>query len=116
THKVVGSLTQSAMLHIGPSAPQWLEESVERALLIVESTSTSSLLLASLDAARRQAAVAGEQLLDRAIDEMDALRAEIRSIPGLKVLDERLCGRPGVHAYDQLSLAIDVTRSGATGY
>jgi lysine decarboxylase len=116
THKVVGSLTQSAMIHIGPGAPSWLEESLQRALLIVESTSPSSLLLASLDAARRQAAVAGPELLRRAIDEMDDLREEIRSIPGLEVLDERLCGRPGVHAYDQLSLAIDVTGAGVTGY
>jgi len=116
THKVVGSLTQSAMLHIGPAAPSWLEESIQRAIQIVESTSPSALLLASLDAARRQAAVSGPDLLERAIGEMDSLREEIRDILGFEVLDERLCDRPGVHAYDQLSLAIDVTGAGVTGY
>jgi lysine decarboxylase len=34
----------------------------------------------------------------------------------LDVLDERLVGAPGVHAYDPLRLAIDVRGTGATGY
>src|SRR5205807_9755037 len=37
-------------------------------------------------------------------------------IHGLDVLDERLVGRPGVHDYDPLRLAIDVRGTGATGY
>ena len=32
------------------------------------------------------------------------------------MLDERLVGAPGVHAYDPLRLAIDVRGTGATGY
>ena len=50
---------------------------------------------------------------------MDALaraRAEIRTIEGLDVLDERLVGRPGVFAYDPLRVAIDVRGVAASGY
>jgi lysine decarboxylase len=40
----------------------------------------------------------------------------VRELDGLDVLDERIAGRAGVHAYDPLRLAIDVRGSGATGY
>ena len=65
THKIVGSLTQSAMLHLGHGAAQRIgEDMVDRAVTLTESTSPNSLLFASLDAARRQAAVHGRELLE----------------------------------------------------
>ena len=57
THKHAGSLTQSAMLHLGAGG-RFDEAAIDRALRLVSSTSPSSLLLASLDAARRHAALA----------------------------------------------------------
>src|SRR5919201_6317668 len=62
THKIAGSLTQSAMLHVGQGGRIDLA-AVARAVRLVRSTSPSSLLLASLDGARRQMALHGEQLL-----------------------------------------------------
>ena len=59
THKHAGSLTQSAMLHLGAGG-HFDEAAIDRALGLVTSTSPSSLLLASLDAARRHAAIEGE--------------------------------------------------------
>lgn len=117
THKIVGSLTQSAMLHLGRDSAARIDEgAVDRAVTLTESTSPSSLLTASLDAARRQAATQGRQLLARTIALLDKTRAEIRAIEGLEVLDERLAGSPGVHAYDPLRLAIDVRGLAAGGY
>ena len=66
THKIVGSLTQSAMLLVGDSG-RVDAEAVARAVRLIRSTSPSALLMASLDAARRQLAVHGEALLDRTI-------------------------------------------------
>ncbi len=58
THKIVGSLTQSAMVHLGAGGR--IEASVvDRAVTLGESTSPNSLLFASLDAARRLAATRG---------------------------------------------------------
>ncbi|HEX5899329.1 MAG TPA: aminotransferase class I/II-fold pyridoxal phosphate-dependent enzyme, partial [Solirubrobacteraceae bacterium] len=54
THKHAGSLTQSAMLHLGAGA-YFDEGGIDHALRLVSSTSPSSLLLASLDASRRHA-------------------------------------------------------------
>jgi arginine decarboxylase len=117
THKIVGSLTQSAMLHLGHSSGSLIDEStVDRAVTLTESTSPSSLLTASLDAARRQAVVHGRELLGHTMDVLAQTRAEIREIDGLDVLDQRLAGRAGVYAYDPLRLAVDVRGVAATGY
>jgi arginine decarboxylase len=117
THKVVGSLTQSAMLHLGWESDGRLDENVvDRGVTLVESTSPSSLLTASLDAQRRYAAWHGHELLEETMHAMDVTRKAVRAIEGLDVLDERFVGRPGVFAYDPLRLAIDVRGTGTTGY
>jgi arginine decarboxylase len=115
THKHAGSLTQSAMLHLGAGG-RFEEAAVDRALRLVTSTSPSSLLLASLDAARRRAAVEGGDLLRVAVGELAVLRAEIRRLRGLDVLDERVVGRFGVAAIDPLRVCVDVRATALSGY
>ena len=63
-HKVVGSLTQSAMVHLG-HGDRVDELVVDRCVTLVESTSPSALLGGSVDAARRHAAVDGQVLAGR---------------------------------------------------
>jgi arginine decarboxylase len=117
THKIVGSLTQSAMLHYGHRASEFIgEDTVDRAVTLTESTSPNALLLASLDAARRQAAVHGRELLTHTMGVLAQTREQIKAIEGLDVLDERMIGRPGVFAYDPLRLAVDVRGVAASGY
>ena len=95
THKIVGSLTQSAMLHRRSRTERIDLGAVARAVRLVRSTSPSSLLMASLDAARRQLAVHGEALLDRTIRASYGARAAIDAVPGCSVVGEGLVGRPG---------------------
>ena len=114
THKIVGSLTQSAMVHLGGELIE--EHLVDRAVTLTESTSPNSLLCGSLDAARRLAVTQGRELLGETMEALAAARAAIRALPGLDVLDESIAGRPGVYGYDPLRLAIDVRGTGATGY
>ena len=117
THKIVGSLTQSAMVHLGHGAEGRIDEHVvDRCVTLVESTSPSALLAGSLDAARRLAATRGRELLDETLQALAAIRESIRGIEGLDVLDERVVGAAGVHAYDPLRLAIDVRGTGTDGY
>src|SRR3954454_14981241 len=115
THKIIGSLTQSAMLHLGFGG-RIDENVVDRCVTLVESTSPSSLLTASLDAARRHAAIHGHELLEETLLALDATHEAVRDIEGLDVLDERFIGRPGVFGYDPLRLSIDVRGTGTTGY
>ncbi|HEY1451124.1 MAG TPA: aminotransferase class V-fold PLP-dependent enzyme [Solirubrobacteraceae bacterium] len=117
THKIVGSLTQSAMLHLGTQAEGRIgADIVDRAVTLTESTSPNALLGASLDAARRQAAINGHELLEHSMQVLAETRAQIRGVEGLDVLDERLAGRSGVFAYDPLRLAVDVRGIAASGY
>jgi arginine decarboxylase len=117
THKIVGSLTQSAMLHLGAGAGGLIgEDAVDRSVTLTESTSPNSLLTASLDAARRLAAMRGRELLGRTMEVLTDTRGQIRAIDGLDVLDERLVGRASVFAYDPLRLAVDVRGIAASGY
>ena len=117
THKIVGSLTQSAMVHLGHDAQERIDENVvDRCVTLIESTSPSALLAGSLDAARRLAATRGRELLDETLQALAAIREAIRGIDGLDVLDEGLVGAPGVHAYDPMRLAIDVRGTGTDGY
>jgi lysine decarboxylase len=115
THKIVGSLTQSAMLHVGSSG-RIDPGAVGRAIRLVRSTSPSSLLLASLDGARRQLAVHGEALLHETIAAAAATRAKLAKTPGLAVIAQDFVGREGVAAYDPLRLVLDTRATGCTGY
>jgi arginine decarboxylase len=115
THKIVGSLTQSAMLHVART--DLLDaDAVARAVRLVRSTSPSSLLMASLDAARRQLAVHGEAQLDRTIAASARARDALDTIPGCSVVGERLVGSPGIAGWDPLRIVIDVRETGCTGY
>jgi arginine decarboxylase len=115
THKIVGSLTQSAMLLVGDSTRVDIG-AIERAMRLVRSTSPNALLMASLDAARRQLAVHGELLLDRTIKAAARAREAISLIPGCAVVGEQWIGRPGIAGWDPLRIVIDVRGTGLTGY
>jgi lysine decarboxylase len=115
THKIVGSLTQSAMLLVAHSE-RIDANAIARAVRLVRSTSPSSLLMASLDAARRQLAVHGESLLEKTIEATEQVRAAIDAAPGCSVVGEEMVGRPGVAGWDPLRIVIDVRDTGCTGY
>jgi arginine decarboxylase len=116
THKLVGSLTQSAMIHVGdgPYAGA-LETHLERALTLVESTSASSILKASLDGARRRYAVHGYEMLTTAISLAADLRRKVNELDLYSVADEHYGEVPGVVSNDPLRVVVDVSQSGRTG-
>lgn len=114
THKIVGSLGQSAILHLGRSEliP---EDLIDRCVTLVETTSPSALLTASLDGARRIAAVEGASLLGAARAEIAAARERIRALSGTEVLDADLSRAESVVAWDEMRIPVDVRATGATG-
>ncbi|MBB4664431.1 aminotransferase class I/II-fold pyridoxal phosphate-dependent enzyme [Conexibacter arvalis] len=115
THKIVGSLTQSAMLHLAHDG-RVEEARMARAVRLVRSTSPNALLIASLDGARRQLAVHGEALLSRTLRAAERARAAIDATPGCAVVGDGLVGTPGVAGWDPLRIVIDVRGSGRSGY
>ena len=92
THKVVGSLTQSAMLHLGHG--DLLDEHVVDRCVTLRRVDQPEL--AADRVARRRAplrrASHGRELLEETMRALAATREAIREIAGLDVLDERLAG------------------------
>jgi arginine decarboxylase len=115
THKIVGSLTQSAMLHVSDSG-RVDAGALGRAIRLVRSTSPSALLFASLDAARRQLAVHGEALLHETLRAVRSAREKMASVPGVAVIGPELVGQPGVTDWDPLRIVLDVRETGRSGY
>jgi arginine decarboxylase len=113
-HKLGGSLTQSAILHLGSERVD--ERIIDRSVTLIESTSPSGLLSSSLDAARSQMAVHGAELAAETIRSLEALRESVRAVEGLDVLDESIAEHPSVYAWDPLRLTVDVRGTGATGH
>ena len=111
THKVLGSLTQAAILNVQGTLVD--PDRVRTTVGMAQTTSPSVLILASIDATRRQMALHGPELLDRAITLAGNARRRLQELPGIAVLDaERL----GVDQFDLTKLVIDVDGLGITGY
>lgn len=115
THKIAGALTQAAMLHISGSGRVDIG-AVARALRLLRSTSPSALLMASLDSARRQLVMHGEQLLHETLAAIEAASEKLRTIEGIQLVDDSMVGRMGVAGYDPLRIVLDVRHTGRTGY
>ncbi|GBF79099.1 aminotransferase class I/II-fold pyridoxal phosphate-dependent enzyme [Aphanothece sacrum] len=113
THKVLGAMTQASMLHIKGSRVN--PQRISQALQLVQSTSPSYLLLASLDGARQQMALQGEELLDNTIKLAQKARDEISQIKGLSVLNIDKLGL-GFHYLDPTRLTVNVTALGLSGF
>lgn len=73
SHKTATSLTQSAMLHLKSELIK--PERIDQSLAILQSTSPSLLLLASLDGSRRMMYEKGKTLLDELLNQSERLRA-----------------------------------------
>ncbi|MCC6269791.1 MAG: PLP-dependent transferase [Microbacteriaceae bacterium] len=114
THKLGGSLTQSAMLHLadGPFADV-LEPLIQRAAFLCQSTSTSSLLLASLDIAR-YSLENGHSRIGASIASAAELRASIREGGRFGIVSDTW-NVDDIVAHDPLRVSIDVRSGGLNG-
>ncbi|KAL4444950.1 hypothetical protein ABPG77_004000 [Micractinium sp. CCAP 211/92] len=132
THKQLSALTQAAMLHV--RGGRVAHQRVSRALQVLQSSSPSYLLMASLDAARGQAAqpAAHEASLAAAA----LARRRLAALPGVRLLSVEqaaACSTAGSGsdilapggansssvggiALDPLRLTLDLRRLGLSGY
>lgn len=85
-HKTAGAMTQSSMLHIKGTLADISK--VDSALKIVQSTSPSYILMASLDAARHKLAVNGKYDIEHLIKLSDYIRNGLNSIDGVNCYDK----------------------------
>jgi arginine decarboxylase len=114
THKMLGSMSQTAMLHQrGPRVPLDRLKAIVKLFL---STSPNLVLVASLDVARRQMATQGRTLLSRTIELANDTRRRLNAVDGIYCFGEELEGRPGVFDLDPTKITVTVKALGYTGY
>lgn len=117
THKLGGSLSQTAMLHLGDGAfASELEPLVERAFRSMQSTSVNSLLLASLDIARHQLAINGEKTIGLSLAGADEIREGLHSGGRFQDAVQLISSHPDVYTTDPLRIAIHTSIGNISGY
>jgi arginine decarboxylase len=113
-HKLGGSMTQTSVLNIREGYVKFGR--VQSIISMLTTTSTSYLLLASLDAARKQLATKGRQLIDRAMKLANRARTQINEIPGLYCFGPEIIGHSSSRFdFDPSKLCIHVKELGVTG-
>lgn len=116
-HKNSGSLTQTSFILTKGNRIDYSE--VKRAFAMFSSTSPCHLLLASLDAARKEMALHGKEILDDNISLSTYARDKLNSIKGIHVYGAEYLKKhrsSGVYGIDLTKLVIDVSGLNIYGY
>lgn len=116
-HKNSGSLTQTSMILMQGDRVDYYE--VKRAFGMFSSTSPNPVLLASLDAARKEMALHGKDIIHQCLLLAEDARKRLNRIPGIHVYgDEYVSKRDnsGVYGIDRTKLVIKTTGLGLYGY
>ncbi len=113
-HKLGGSLTQSSILNMkeGLVSPH----RVQSIISMLTTTSTSYLLLASLDTARRYLATEGHRMLEQSLQLADYARKQINEIPGLICMGREWLDQESLYDLDETKLTIHLKYLGINGY
>lgn len=113
-HKTGGSLTQSSLLHL---KGRFLDENrVLSSIRLMQTSSPSYILMASLDAARRQLAVNGFDLLQETLEVSAMLRDELSEIDSIEVFGADCLDGDGIFDYDPARIVIRVSGLGLDGF
>ncbi|MFY9217545.1 MAG: aminotransferase class I/II-fold pyridoxal phosphate-dependent enzyme [Tepidanaerobacteraceae bacterium] len=113
-HKLLGSMTQSSILLVKGDLID--DRKVKAAMNLTQTTSPSYPLLASIDVARKQAALKGRELLQRTIELCERVREELNGIKGIYVMGRDVEGTEGCFALDPTKLAINLREIGLSGF
>lgn len=112
-HKTLPAMTQASFLHLKGRRVQ--AEDVSRALAVIETTSPSYTLMASLDVARKVAATEGCELLGPIIEEARLAGIALNRTPGVRCLtEERIAGKGFTH--DPTKLVVSLADLNMTGF
>ena len=110
THKLLGSLTQTSMLHGQGSRID--VDRIQRLQQILMSTSPNYIFLASLDMARHQWVTEGQSLMKDTLELARILRRALNEIPGIVCPDYE--DIEGAFSFDETKIIIDAKNLGLT--
>ena len=110
THKLLGSLTQTSMLH--GQGPRIDVDRIQRLQQILMSTSPNYIFLASLDMARHQWVTEGQSLMKGTLNLARTLRRALNEIPGIACPSVE--DIEGAFSLDETKIIIDAKNLGLT--
>ncbi|WP_427127771.1 aminotransferase class I/II-fold pyridoxal phosphate-dependent enzyme (plasmid) [Priestia megaterium] len=113
-HKLGGSMTQSSILNVQGTLVS--TERLQAILSMLTTTSTSYILLASLDTARKSLATEGQALLEDTIRMAEKTRNQINRIEHLYCAGSEILGTSATYAIDSTKIIVSVKKLGITGY
>ncbi len=113
THKILSALSQGSVLHVQSDLVDI--NRVRRTVSMLQTTSPNYLILASLDAARRQAVLEGERLLERVLRQAESARKRIGQMKNIFTFSRKDIVARG-YDLDATKLTLNVTRTGLSGY
>lgn len=112
-HKTCGSLTQTSVLLSNGNISH---NHIIKILSLINTTSPSMILLASLDTARKYTALYGEEKLKEVKKLGDYARKEINKIPGFHLYGREYFKSKGEFDYDETKLLVSIDRLDISGF
>lgn len=113
THKILSALSQGSVLHI--NSDQLDIARVRKILSLLQTTSPNYLIMASLDAARRQVFFQGEKIFGRLMRLAEEARERINRLQHIYCFTQGEIRAKG-YDLDVTKLTINVTRTGIAGH
>ena len=113
-HKTGGSLTQSSVLLLKGDRVAPYE--VSKSLGIINTTSPSNILIASLDAARHYAATKGQAMMDEILALSAFAREQIAKIKGFIPRGREHFLQKGCYDYDETKLVLELDHLDLSGF
>jgi arginine decarboxylase len=112
-HKMGGAVEQSSVFHLQGDrvSPEVLKQRED----LLGTTSSSSLVFATLDGWRRQMAEQGYELLDAALRRAERIRKDVLGLPGLRLMGQEVVDAGLTAELDLLKITIDVRELGISG-
>jgi arginine decarboxylase len=113
-HKTMNGLGQASIINLRGGLID--KDRLTLCFDLFETTSASSLILASCDAARRQMVLHGRELWGRTIGLARRARSRLADLPGMYVVGREVLAKPGAFQLDETKLVVDVRGLGLSGY
>lgn len=111
-HKTGGSLTQSSILLCGESVnPNYVRQVIN----LSQTTSSSYLLLSSLDIARKNLSLHGKEMFNKTVEFTSYARDEINKLSGYYAFADELVDSDAVFDFDPTKLSVNTTEIGLAG-
>jgi len=113
-HKTAGSFTQSSVILTKGKRIDHIR--LRSTINMLQSTSPSSLLIASLDVARKTMYFEGAKRIDNLLAMASKARESLKTVPGIKVIDKDYITSRGSFDFDETKIVIKVSDLGLSGF